>query len=148
MTQRLSNASRAHMDIRRIVLLPSGDPDPIETARRNVELLASWEPGVVAVAGSSDAGWDAVRLAAEHPDVERLVLIATPMRNGADVPAIAAKTLVLFGTDDERTGSKAARWWKQQIPHARLEMCPGQGHDLLATRWARVLSHLAPRTLR
>jgi len=50
--------------------------------------------------------------------------------------------------DDERSGSKAARWWKKQIPHTRVEMCPGLGHDLLAARWLRVLSRLAPDTLR
>ncbi len=113
-----------------------------------MELLGAWEPGVVGVAGWSEDGWEALRLAAEHPEVERLVLLATPVREAADVPNIAAKTLLLFGTDDERTGSRAARWWKRQIPHARFEMCPGQGHDLLAARWPRVLSHLAPGTLR
>lgn len=132
---------------RRVVLLPPGDPDPVETARRDVELLARWEDGVVAVAGWSDEGWKALRLAAEHPEVERLVLLATPIRD-VEVPEVAAKTLLLFGEEDERTGSKAARWWKRQIPHARFEMCPGQAHDLLAAKWPRVLSHLAPGALR
>jgi hypothetical protein len=133
---------------RRIVLLPPGDPDPVETARREVELLPAWERGVVGVAGWSDDGWKALRLAAGHSEVERLVLLATPIGEGVEVPEIAAKTLLLFGTDDERTGSKAARWWKRQIPHARFEMVVGQGHDLLPKTWPRVLSHLAPRTLR
>ena len=112
-----------------------------------MQLLSAWEPGVVGIAGWSDHGWEALRLAAEHSETERLVLLATPIRD-VEVPEIAAKTLLLFGTEDERTGSKAARWWRRQIPHARFEMCPGQGHDLLAARWPRVLSHLAPRTLR
>ena len=64
------------------------------------------------------------------------------------MPPVGAKTLLLFGMDDERSGSKAARWWKKQIPHTRVEMCPGLGHDLLAARWLRVLSRLAPDTLR
>lgn len=134
--------------MRRIVLLPPVDPDAAETARRDVELVPAWERGVVGVAGWSEQGWDALQIAAEHPDIERLVLLATPVRETAAVPPVDAKTLLLFGTDDERTGSKAARWWKQQIPHARIEMCPGLGHDLLAVRWPRVLSHLAPGTLR
>ena len=133
---------------RRIVLLPPSEPDPVETARREVELLPAWELGVVGVAGWSEDGWEALRLAAEHSEVERLVLLATPIREGVEVPAVAAKALLLFGIEDESTGSKAARWWKQQIPHARFEMCVGQGHDLLAAMWPRVLSHLAPRTLR
>ena len=133
---------------RRVVLLPPGDPDPRETARRDVELLGAWEPGVVGVAGWSEAGWEALGLAAEHPEVERLVLLATPVHDGAAVPEIGAKTLLLYGTEDERTGSSAARWWKRQIPHARFEMCSGQGHDLLLAMWPRVLSHLAPGMLR
>jgi pimeloyl-ACP methyl ester carboxylesterase len=131
-----------------VILLPRGDPDHSETARRDVELLAGWEKGVVGVAGWSDHGWEAVRIAAEHPEVERLVLLATPVDEDADVPVIAAKTLLLFGTADERTGSRAASWWKKQIPHARIEMSPGRGHDLLLPLWPRVLQHLAPGTLR
>jgi hypothetical protein len=68
-----------------------------------------------------------------HPEVERLVLLA--------------RTLLLSGTDDDDTGSRAARWWKEQIPHTR-EVCPGHGRDLLGPRWSRALSHLAPATLR
>lgn len=134
--------------MRRIVLLPLSDPDAAETARREVELLAASEHGVAGVAGWSERGWEALEIAAEHPEIERLVLLATPIRDGAAVPPVDAKTLLLFGTDDDRTGSRAARWWKQQIPHARIEMCPGLGHDLLAARWPRALSHLAPGALR
>ena len=134
--------------MRRVVLLPPGDPNPAETARREVELVAGWAPGIVGVAGFSDHGWDAVRLTVEHPEIERLVLLATPVDEDATVPEIAAKTLLLFGTMDERAGSRAARWWKERIPHARIEMAPGLGHDLLADRWPRALSHLAPGTLR
>jgi pimeloyl-ACP methyl ester carboxylesterase len=134
--------------LRQVVLLPPTDPDPAETARREVELVPEWRPGVAGVAGWSDYGWAALSVAAEHPEIERLVLLAVPVREGVEIPEIGAKTLLLFGTEDERTGSKAARWWKQQIPHARIEMCPRQRHDLLATRWPRALSHLAPGTLR
>jgi pimeloyl-ACP methyl ester carboxylesterase len=130
------------------VVLPPTDPDPAETTRRELELVGAWEDGVVGVAGWSDYGWEAVRLASEHPEIERLVLLAVPVDEDAEVPEIAAKTLLLFGTKDERTGSRAARWWKGQIPHARIEMSPNLGHDLLAPRWPRVLSHLAPGTLR
>jgi pimeloyl-ACP methyl ester carboxylesterase len=133
---------------RRIVLLPPFDPDPVETARRNVELVSSWDRGVVGIAGWSEDGWEALRLTAEHPEVERLVLLATPPRDGVEVPVITAKTLLLFGAADARTGTRAARWWKRQMPRARIEMSPGQGHDLLAPTWPRVLSHLAPGTLR
>lgn len=131
-----------------MVLLPPGDPDPVETARRDVELLTAWEDGVVGVAGWSDHGWEAMRIAAAHPEVERLVLLATPVDEDAAVPEIGAKTLLLFGAADERTGPRAARWWKERVPHARIEMSPGLGHDLLPSLWPRVLRHLAPGTLR
>jgi len=134
--------------VRRIVLLPPPDPDAAETERRDVELVPAYEPGVKGVAGWSEHGWDALAIAAEHPEVERLVLLATPVGDESAVPPVGATTLLLFGTADERTGSKAARWWKKQIPHARIEMRPGLGHDLLAPSWPRVLSHLAPGTLR
>ena len=88
-------------------------------ARRELELVPACKPGVAGVAGWSERGWEALHVAAEHPEVERLVLLATPIREGIDVPQIAAKTLLLFGTDDERTRSKAARWWKKRIPDAR-----------------------------
>jgi pimeloyl-ACP methyl ester carboxylesterase len=133
---------------RQIVVLPPTDPDPVETGRRDVELLPAWESGVVGIAGWSDDGWRALRIAADHPEVERLVLLATPARDDVEVPDVGAKTLLLFGTDDARTGSTAARWWKQRIPHARLEMAPGKGHELLPELWPRVLSHLAPGSLR
>jgi pimeloyl-ACP methyl ester carboxylesterase len=127
---------------------PPGDPDPAETARREVELVPGWDKGVVGVAGWSVHGWEAMRIAAEHPEIERLVLLATPARDEAEVPRIDAKTLLLFGAEDERAGSRAARWWKQQIPNARIEMSPSLGHDLLPVRWPRTLSHLAPGSLR
>ena len=91
--------------VRRIVLLPPVDPDPAETARREVELVPAWTHGVAGVAGWSEHGWEALHIAAEHPEVERLVLLATPAREDGGVPPIGAKTLLLFGVDDECTGS-------------------------------------------
>jgi pimeloyl-ACP methyl ester carboxylesterase len=134
---------------RRILLLPAaGDPDPAETARRDVELVAAWTPGVTGVAGRWEAGWEALRLAGEHPEIERLVLLGTP-RLAAEVAPVAAKTLLLYGTKDERAGSRDARWWKAQLGDARIEMSPGRGHDdLLPGLWPRVLSFLAPGALR
>jgi pimeloyl-ACP methyl ester carboxylesterase len=132
---------------RAILLLGRPDPDPDETRRRDVELVAAWRPGVVGVAGWSEAGRGAYELAAEHPEVERLVLLGTP-RGEDDVGRVQAKTLLLYGTKDDRAGSKDARWWKAQLD-ARIEMSAGSGHDELLTRlWPRVLSFLAPGSLR
>ena len=89
------------------MLVPAMDPDPAETARRDVELVEKWEEGVVGVAGWTDHGWKAVRLASDHPEVERLALLAVPIPEVAHVSEIAAKTLLLFGAADDRTGSRA-----------------------------------------
>jgi pimeloyl-ACP methyl ester carboxylesterase len=134
------------------VCLPAGvvhvDPDPGETARREVELLDGWKDGATAVIGWSSGGWRALELAAEHADaVERLVLVATP-RPDDDVDwldGVQAKTLLLYGDADLATGSSHARWWQRRLATARVEMSPGGGHDLLAPLWPRVLSFVAPR---
>ena len=89
-----------------------------------------------------------MRIAAKHPEIERLVLLATPIDERAVVPEMAAKTLLLYGAKGERGGASAARWWKARIPSGRVEMSPGLGDDLLGERWSRALSHRAPGTLR
>ena len=99
--------------------------------------------------GWSDGGYAALELAAAHPDdVDRLVLVAVPAPDDRGPPPelalVSAKTLLLFGNADPRTGSAHARWWKSQLPGARLEMVPGGGHDLLGPMWGRILAHAAP----
>ena len=123
--------------VRTVVLLPFSDPDPAETARREVALVPAWTEGAASAIAVGDAGWDALEL-----DVERLVLIGTPPRD-EEVPDVAAKTLLLYRQAD----SKDARWWKRQIPHARFEISPREG-DLLANVWSRALAFAAPGTLR
>ncbi|MBB2949075.1 pimeloyl-ACP methyl ester carboxylesterase [Actinoplanes lutulentus] len=140
---------------RAVVLFGSGtDPNPELTWARGVTLVADDETGndldhhgPVGVVGWSDGGLAALAFAARHSGiVDRVVLIATPY-----VPAetnVPAKTLLLFGTKDPLTGSRHAGLWKKRIPHARLEMNPDGGHDLLTPMWSRVLSHVAPRCKR
>ena len=84
---------------RRVLLcLPSGtaliDPDPDETARRDVELATEWGGSAAGIIGWSEGGWTAVDLAAQHGDlVDRLVLVSTPVPGeGAAAPsAVTAK---------------------------------------------------------
>ena len=134
-----------------VVCLPEGmelfDPRPDITAQRDVELTDRWTDGVLGVVGWSAAGWRAIRLAIEHPELPRLVLVNTPFTDeepdGTALGEVAAKTLLLFGSKDPQTGSKHGRAWQQALPNARLEMVPGGEHDLLSQMWHRVLSHLA-----
>jgi len=118
-----------------VLCLPDGgtatDPDPGETAKRDVELATAWDGTPAAVVGVGDGGWKAVELAAAHGGlVERMV---------------SAKTLLLYGSLDG--GQKRATWWKDRLG-GRIEMVPGASDDILERVWPRVLSHVAPGSLR
>jgi pimeloyl-ACP methyl ester carboxylesterase len=133
-----------------VLCLPDGgtatDPDPGETAKRDVELAAEWDGTPAAVVGVGDGGWKAVELAAAHGDlVERLALVATPPSDDVEPQMVSAKTLLLYGSLDG--GQKRATWWKNRLG-GRIEMVPGAGDDILERVWLRVLSHVAPGSLR
>ena len=136
-----------------VVCLPTGvelfDPGEDETAKRDVRLTSEWDSESGGVVGWSSGGWDALRLAAEHPDLPRLVLVALPfsdeMPSSFDPKAVVAKTLLIYGSADPLTGHRHGASWHKALPDARLQMNPGGGHDLLASMWKRVLAHLAPR---
>ena len=136
-----------------LVQLPGGaafaDPDPEQTAARGVDLVDAWDDSVTGVVGWAEGGLAAARTAAEHPGLERLVIVATPFPDepptDLELDTVAAKTLLLFGSADPATGSRHGRAWQKRLPNARLEMVPGGGRDLLVPMWGRVLSHLAPR---
>lgn len=127
------------------------DPDPAETHRREIDLRgAAPRAGSFAVVGWRQAGEKAAALAANYGDrVDRLVLCATPIPADEkfELKTIAAKTLLLHGAADPDAPSKAARWWKNQIPGARVEMVPRAGSEIITTFWKRVLSHAAPGSL-
>ena len=137
---------------RRIVLcVPDGeatrDPNPAETAKRHVE-LAGWEGSPAGVVGFGEGGWRALEFAAENPDlVDRLVLVSTPILEHESVGKVTAKTLLLYGSKDQAGGHAQASWWLSRLG-ARIEMVPGEGHDILERVWPRVLSFLAPHSLR
>ena len=63
---------------------------------------------------------------------------------GFEPEAVAAKTLLLYGSQDPVAGSRHGAWWQKQLPDARLEVVPGAGHLLILSMWRRALSHLAP----
>ena len=125
------------------------DPRPDETAKRDVELAFRWDGTPAGIVGFAEGGWRAV--AATHGDlVDRLVLVSTPVPDSEGVvplDAVSAKTLLLYGSKDPAGGHKQAAWWKERLG-GRMELVPGAGSDILADVWPRVLSHLAPRSLR
>jgi hypothetical protein len=137
------------------------DPDSELTWARGITLLAGDGAaaemngtGPVGVVGASAAGLDALGFAARNSDrVDRVVLVATPIPEdegtlGFELGDVTARTLLLFGAKDPRTGSRHGNWWQKHLPDARLEMNPQGGHDLLIPMWKRVLSHLAPHCRR
>lgn len=145
------------MSARRIVLcLPTNtsffDPMPEETAKRDVELAAEWDGTPAGVVGWAEGAWDALMLAAQHKQfVDRLVLVSAPASGTEpkpiDLDPIQAKTLLLYGMRDEGVSHADRNWWRDRL-NARFEMVPNAGHDILVQTWPRVLSHLAPHTLR
>jgi pimeloyl-ACP methyl ester carboxylesterase len=64
---------------------------------------------------------------------------------GFEPQSVEAETLLLYGARDALAGPRHGRWWKSQLPDARLEVVPGAGHLLVVPAWARALSHLVPR---
>jgi pimeloyl-ACP methyl ester carboxylesterase len=63
---------------------------------------------------------------------------------GFEPQSVEAETLLLYGARDALAGVDHGRWWKSQLPNARLEVVPGAGHLLVVPMWARALSHLVP----
>ena len=139
---------------RRIVLcLPDGasrvDPGADETAKRDVELAFDWDGSPAGVVGWAEGGFAALELAARHGGlVDRLVLVSTPpleSEAATAVDPVQAKTLLLYGMREG--GGAEAKWWQKRLG-GRFEMVPDGGRDILERVWPRVLSHLAPGTLR
>lgn len=128
------------------------DPQPDETTKRDVRLVSQWESDTAAVVGWSSGGWDALELAAAHPDLPRLAIVSLPFPleqpSSLNPDDVKAKTLLLYGSKDPQTGSSHGTKWQKRLPVARLEMVPGGEHDLLVQMWPRILSHLAPRRTR
>jgi pimeloyl-ACP methyl ester carboxylesterase len=138
---------------RLLVCLPKDtpwiDPDPGVTAGRGIVVVHDVRDRPTAVLGWSDGGASAIALTARSGEaVDRLVLVSVPApfdgQPPVDVGGVTAKTLLLFGSDDERTGSRHGRWWQTHLPDARLEMVPSGRHDLVGPMWGRITSFVAP----
>lgn len=128
------------------------DPLPLETSRRDVELVTDPPSGTFAAVGWRHAGLRAAELAAARTtQVDRLVLCCVPIPGDAitfDPNSISAKTLLIYGQNDRDAPFHHARWWKDNLRNARVEMVPQRDSDIIATVWKRILSHAAPHTLR
>ena len=132
------------------------------TAQALVQLVTTErQDRPVGLVGVGDAGHLAIMVTALlGGEVDRLALVAVPRPEselgGHEVAerlsGIAAKTLVMNGRDDPAAASPAARWFQQRLASARIEMVPESSDPesrlVLADVWERVLSHVAPGTIR
>jgi len=67
---------------------------------------------------------------------------------GFEFGDVAAKTLIVNGQADALAGNAHAAFYGKALPDARVEMFPGAGHLVVIPAWDRVLSHLAPGTVK
>lgn len=115
----------------------------------------------VGLVGVGEAGELSIMIAAHlRESVDRLALVAVPRPEsplggfevGELLDRIAAKTLLMNGQSDPHAASAAARWFKERMSSARIEMVPPtdapEPRLALADVWERVLSHVAPGTVR
>ena len=129
------------------------DREPDGSTRVSIRMSYCPPAGVFGAVGWRHAGLAAAALAAANASsVDRLVLCCVPAPIDAALDFepgdIAAKTLLLFGQADPDAPARHARWWKDRIRGARVEMVPRASSDLVSVMWGRVLSHAAPDTLR
>ena len=138
------------------------DPDPVQTAARNVRLIGvDWPAsgqaaadlaevldakglGPVGVVGWSAAGLTAAALAARRPDlVSRLVIAGAREPPETLAGDVAAKTLLIYAQSDPLAGPRHGRAWQRRIAGSRLETIPGASQAPIGPLWKRVLSFLA-----
>jgi pimeloyl-ACP methyl ester carboxylesterase len=124
-------------------------------------VTAERQDRAVGLVGVGEAGQLAIMMAAQlGAAVDRLALVAVPRPEselGGHAVAellegITAKTLVMNAQTDPDAAAAAARWFKERLASARIEMVPRasdpESRLILADVWERVLSHVAPGTIR
>src|SRR5919204_287660 len=119
------------------------DPDPARTHASDVTLLAVDRPGY----GRSDPigaeRWATVASAAD--DIAAVldslgtgrVGVVGWSAGGRVALAVAARTLLLYGSHDPLAGPAHGRWWSKRLPNAHLEVISDAGHLLVIPMWPR-----------
>ena len=136
---------------------------PAEATARRIAQFVTEERGdrPVGLVGVATAGEVAIQVAAlVGAGVDRLALLAVPRPESelggyavAELlETITAKTLLMNARQDPDAAHAAARWFAERLPSARVEMVPQtsdpESRLVLGEVWERVLSHVAPGTLR
>lgn len=63
---------------------------------------------------------------------------------GFDLHAVRARTLLVYGADDETVPPAHGRWYRHRIHGAKLRVVPKVGHLVVVAAWGDVLAHVAP----
>ncbi|WP_349428024.1 hypothetical protein [Microbacterium sp. LWS13-1.2] len=136
---------------------------PAEATARRIAQFVTEERGdrPVGLVGVATAGEVAIQVAAIlGADVDRLALLAVPRPESelgrhevAELlERIPAKTLLMNAREDPDAANAAARWFAERLASARVEMVPQtsdpESRLVLGEVWERVLSHVAPGTIR
>jgi len=110
--------------------------------------------GVVIYGRAVDVALRAVVELGDAVDRLALIGIAAPQQPldrddlGALIDGVNAKTLIMNGQRVEGAAAAAAAWYRDHLPSARVEMVPDASELSLSAVWGRVLSHVAPGTIR
>jgi alpha/beta superfamily hydrolase len=110
---------------------PSGEADDADADyAAALEHLEDTVPGPVIAAGYSFGAAAAVRVAARHPRVRRLVLVAPPpaLVDRSLLDAFAGKALLIVGTQDEFAPVSELERWVEDDPRRRLDVIPDADH--------------------
>lgn len=110
---------------------PSGDPgDADADYSAAVDHLAETVEGPLLAAGYSFGAAAALRAAARHPRIRRLVLVAPPpaLLDAAQVAALTRKVLVVTGESDAIAPAPALQALFGGLERSRVEVIPGADH--------------------
>jgi pimeloyl-ACP methyl ester carboxylesterase len=128
--------------------------ETLEETASETERSLPLTAGIVAYREAVDVALRTTAQLGETIDRLALVAVAAPAQPldrddlGSLIETVTARTLILNGQHDETAAAAGAAWYQSHIGSARAEMVPDETALSLPAVWARVLSHVAPRTQR
>lgn len=128
--------------------------DTLEMTRSGADRSLPSTAGIVAYRDAVDVALRTTAQLGETIDRLALVAVAAPEHPldrddlGTLIESVTAETLVMNGQRDETAAAAGADWYRSHLGSARVEMVPDETALSLPAVWARVLSHVAPRTQR